>query len=97
MPWGGRLYVLNYLSHRGKDGSGTGLWVIDVRLYGTARHLSDPDNLVYMLGTEGELFELNVYTLEACPIFDLTRELDTDGEFGCHFKIVIWNLAALWW
>ncbi len=135
MPWSGKLYVLNYLSHRAKDGSGTGLRVIDenlqmerhpegvdgtyanrfihypsnqliigphlinaahevrtvdklinTRLCGTARHLADPDNLVYMLGMEGELFELNVYTLEATQIFDLTRELDTAGEFGCHFK-----------
>ena len=135
MPWSGKLYVLNYLSHRRKDGSGTGLRVIDgdfqmerhpdgvdgtyanrfihypsnqliigphmidaahevrtvhklidTRLCGTARHLTDPDNFVYMLGMEGELFELNVYTLEATQIFDLTRELDTAGEFGCHFK-----------
>jgi len=135
MPWNGKLYVLNYLSHRKHDGSGTGLRVIDenlqmerhpdgvdgtyanrfihypsnqliigphivdgnhdvrtveklidVRLCGTARHLTDSDNLVYMLGMEGELFELNVYTLEATQIFDLTRELDTAGEFGCHFK-----------
>lgn len=135
MPWGGKLYVLNYLSHRRNDGSGTGLRVIDegfhmerhpdgvdgtyanrfihypsnqliigphvidarhevrtvgklidTRLCGTARHLTDPENLVYMLGMEGELFELNVYTLEATQIFDLTRELDTAGEFGCHFK-----------
>ena len=135
MPWNGKLYVLNYLSHRRQDGSGTGLRVIDdqfqmtchpagvdgtyanrfihypssqliigphlinanhevrtvqqlidVRLCGTARHLTDPENLVYMLGMEGELFELNVHTLETCQIFDLTKELDTEGEFGCHFK-----------
>lgn len=135
MPWNGRLYVLNYLSHRGKDGSGTGLRVIDenfqmerhpdgvdgtyanrfihyasnqliigphiidsdhhvrtieklinVRICGTSAHLTDPRNLVYMLGMEGELFEVNVHTLEATQIFDLTRELDTAGEFGCHFK-----------
>lgn len=135
MPWNSKLYVLNYLSHRGKDGSGTGLRVIDqdfnmvrhaagvdgtyanrmvhypsnqlvigphiidaahrvrtvdalidVRLCGTARHLKDPDQMVYMLGMEGELFELDVYTLEVRQLFDLTNELDTPGEFGCHFK-----------
>ena len=135
MPWNGKLYVLNYLSHRRQDGSGTGLRVIDdqfqmiihpdgvdgtyanrfihypstqliigphvisaahevrtvtqlidVRLCGTAQHLTDPDNLVYMLGMEGELFELNVHTLETRQLFDLTKELDTNGEFGCHFK-----------
>jgi len=58
----------------------------DVRLCGTAKHLTDPDNLVYMLGMEGELFELNVRTLETRQIFDLQKELGTPGEFSCHFK-----------
>lgn len=135
MPWNGRLYVLNYVSHRSRSGTGTGLRVIDetmtmtrhaagvdgtyanrfvhfqsnqlvigphvidaehrvrtvkalidVRLCGTARHLADPENWVYMLGMEGELFELNVHTLETRLLFDLTKELGTPGEFGCHFK-----------
>ncbi len=135
MPWNGRLYILNYVSHRKKSGTGTGLRVIDenykmtvhpaavdgtyanrlvhnessqlvigphlidkdhnvrtvveladVRLCGTARHLSDPANLVYMLGMEGELFELNVHTLETTLLFDLTKVLDTPGEHCCHFK-----------
>jgi len=135
MPWLGKLYVLNYVSHRSGTGTGTGLRVIDsdmqmkrhpdgvagtyanrfihspsnqliigphvintehcvrtvrelidIRLCGTARHLSDPDNLVYMLGMEGELFELNVHTLETRKIFDLTQALGTPGEFRCHFK-----------
>ncbi len=58
----------------------------DVRLCGTATHLSDPDNLVYMLGMEGELFELNVHTLATNLIFDLTQTLGTPGEGSCHFK-----------
>ncbi len=135
MPWSGKLYVLNYLSHRRQDGSGTGLRVIDenfnmerhpegedgtyanryihypsnqlvigphvisathevrtvkalvdVRICGTAEHLTNPEELVYMLGMEGELFEMNVNTLETTQLFDLTKELDTAGEFGCHFK-----------
>jgi hypothetical protein len=135
MPWNGKLYVLNYASHRRHTGTGTGLRVIsgdfsmikhpqavdgtyanrmvhfasnqiiigphvidanhnvrtvdkliDIRISGTAAHLTDPDNLVYMLGMEGELFELNVHTLETKHIFDLTQELDTPGEWGCHFK-----------
>lgn len=134
MPWNGKLYVLNYVSHR-HDGNGTGLRVIDgdfqmelhsarvdgtyanrfihytsnqliigphvidvehnvrtiekvkhVRLCGTSEHLTDPENLIYMLGMEGELFEVNVHTLEARQIFDLTRELGTPGEGSCHFK-----------
>ncbi|MDR1010444.1 MAG: hypothetical protein LBM04_04865 [Opitutaceae bacterium] len=135
MPWQGRLYVLNYVSHRRQTGTGTGLNIIDAdfrmtrspaavdgtyanrfvhhessqliigphlvdtkhnvrtvaaltetRLCGTARHLSNPRNLVYMLGMEGELFELNVRTLKTRRLFDLTRELDTPGEGSCHFK-----------
>ncbi len=135
MPWNGKLYVLNYVSHRSATGTGTGLRVIDenmqmtrhplgvdgtyanrfvhfpssqliigphvidanhhvrtvpelvdIRLCGTARHLSDPENLVYMLGMEGELFELNVQTLAVKMIFDLTRELGTPPEGRCHFK-----------
>jgi len=135
MPWNGKLYVLNYSSHRKQTGTGTGLRVIeadfqmtrhpaavdgtyanrmvhnesnqliigphliatdhsvrtvpaltDVRICGTARHLSDPANLVYMLGMEGELFELNVHTLQSRLLFDLTQALNTPGEMRCHFK-----------
>jgi len=135
MPWNGKLYVLNYSSHRRQSGTGTGLRVIDsnfqmtrhpaavdgtyanryvhspssqliigphvidvnhkvrtvvelteVRLCGTATHLTDPANLVYMLGMEGELFELNVRTLKVRHLFDLTQTLGTPGEFKCHFK-----------
>lgn len=135
MAWQGKLYVLNYVSHRARTGTGASLRVIDenfemvrhpagvdgtyanryvhdgssqmiigphvvdtshgirtvpelvdIRVCGTATHLSDPDNLVYMLGMEGELFELNVYSLECRQIFDLTKVLETPGEGGCHFK-----------
>lgn len=135
MPWLGKLYVLNYVSHRRRTGTGTGLRVIDehfqmtrhpdavdgtyanrfvhhassqliigphlidtshqvrtvpelvdIRLCGTAEHLTDPEHLVYMLGMEGELFELDVRTLETRLIFDLTKVLETPGEGACHFK-----------
>jgi len=135
MPWLGKLYVLNYVSHRRQSGTGTGLRVIepdftmsrhpqavdgtyanrfvhhptgqliigphvintrhevrtvealvDIRLCGTAAHLSDPENKVYLLGMEGELFELDLHTLETRHLFDLTRELGTPGEGSCHFK-----------
>ncbi len=135
MPWNGRLYILNYVSHRKGTGTGTGLRVIDenyemtvhpaavdgtyanrfihypsqqlvigphvidekhnvrtvkelidIRCSGTAAHLTDPKNLVYVLGMEGELFELNVRTLAIKQIFDLTTALNTPGEMRCHFK-----------
>lgn len=60
--------------------------LIDIRLCGTASHLTDPDNLVYMLGMEGELFELNVHTLKTKLLFDLTETLETPGEGSCHYK-----------
>ncbi len=60
--------------------------LIDVRLCGTASHLEKPETLVYMLGMEGELFELDVVTLEHRLLFDLTQELGTPGEMKCHFK-----------
>lgn len=58
----------------------------DVRLCGTAAHLKQPERWVYMLGMEGELFELDVHTLETRLLFDLTSALDTPGEMKCHFK-----------
>jgi hypothetical protein len=135
MPWAGKLYVLNYVSHRRRTGTGTGLRVIepdltmtrhpagvdgtyanrivhfesnqliigphvidehhhvrtvpelvDVRCTGAARHLSDPANLVFVLGMEGELFELDPRTLACRQIADLQKELGTEGELNVHFK-----------
>lgn len=137
VPWCGKLYVLNYVSHRKHTGTGTSLRVIDenlkmevvpetkgvdgtyanrmihhksnhliigphvidrnhnirtvpelteIRLCGTALHLTDPENLVYMLGMEGELFELNVHTLECKLVADLQKLLSTEGEGRVHFK-----------
>ncbi len=137
MPWAGKLYILNYLSHKRWSGSGTSLrrintdlsmeivdealgvdgtysnrfvhiWsnqliigphVIDaehkirtvnelvpLRVCGTTRHLTDPENLVYVLCMEGELFELNVHTLECRQIADLNSALDTSGEMSVHYK-----------
>ncbi|MBI1335595.1 MAG: hypothetical protein GC164_01380 [Phycisphaera sp.] len=135
MPWAGKLYVLNYASHRAKTGTGVGLRVIepdltmhkheagvdgtyanrmvhgesnqivigphvidsehnvrtvkqliDVRCCGTARHLHEPARLVYVLGMEGELFELDVHTLKCEQIADLQKKLDTEGEGRVHFK-----------
>ncbi|UFU06141.1 hypothetical protein [Ruania halotolerans] len=58
-----------------------------LRVCGTTRHLTDPENLVYVLCMEGELFELNVHTLECRQVFDLNTELDTAGERGkIHYK-----------
>jgi hypothetical protein len=135
MPWAGKLYVLNYVSHRRGTGTGTGLRVIDadfsmlrhpagvdgtyanrmvhhqsnqmiigphvvdaihnvrtvaelvdIRVCGTSPHLFEPKRLVYVLGMEGELFELDVNTLECRKIADLQKHLQTEGEGMVHFK-----------
>lgn len=144
MPWSGKLYVLNYNSHRKQTGTGTGLRVIEadlsmrkheaavdgtyanrmvhwqtnqliigphiidpqhkvrtvpelteIRLCGTSPHLTDPENLVYMLGMEGELFELNVRTLAVRQIADLQKHLGTEGEGLVHFKDCFTNSGRL--
>lgn len=58
-----------------------------LRVCGTSRHLTDPDNLVYVLCMEGELFELNVHTLQCRQIADVNHELGTAGrELQVHYK-----------
>ena len=56
---------------------------LDMRITATMTHLSDPENLVYMLGMEGEFFEMNVHTLECRRLFDLVKELNLPFV---HFK-----------
>lgn len=60
--------------------------IAPLRVCGTTRHMTDPENLVYVLCMEGELFELNVRTLECNQIADLQEELQTEGEGKTHFK-----------
>ncbi|SEF18546.1 hypothetical protein [Jiangella alba] len=137
MPWAGKLYVQNYLSHKRTSGSGTSLRRVDadfsmevvpetlgvdgtytnrfvhfpsnqlvigphvidaehrirtvpelepLRVCGTSRHLRDPENLVYVLCMEGELFELDVRTLACRQVADLNTELGSAGEFRVHYK-----------
>ncbi len=57
-----------------------------LRVCGTTRHLSDPQNKVYVLCMEGELFELDIRTLECTQLFDLQDILGTEGESKTHFK-----------
>ncbi|AKU15294.1 hypothetical protein [Luteipulveratus mongoliensis] len=54
------------------------------RLTATARHLTDPANKVYVLGMEGEFFELDVHTYEVTQLFDLLEVLDIND--APHFK-----------
>lgn len=57
-----------------------------LRVCGTSRHLTKPDTHVYVLAMEGEVFELDLTTLECRQLFDLNDELDTEGEMKVHYK-----------
>jgi len=56
---------------------------LDMRIGATMTHLFDPENMVYMLGMEGEFFEMNVHTLKCHQVADLVKELDLPFV---HFK-----------
>lgn len=65
--------------------------LINIRITAAARHLVHPDTMIYLLGMEGELFEVDVNTLATARIADLTRELamvqEGDTNFAQpHFK-----------
>ena len=61
--------------------------LLETRLCSTFNHLTDPENMVYMLGMEGEFYEMDVHTLETRLLFDLNKELgDLPGEGYTHFK-----------
>lgn len=135
MPWADKLWVVSYVSSKGKSGVGTGLFEIDenlhmikrpesvvgtytnrmihcpsnqliigphvidarrrirnieslydVRICSTMSHLKDQENKVYLLGMEGEFFEMDVHTLKTRELFDLKKELDIPGSHWPHFK-----------
>ena len=50
------------------------------------RHLEEPKRKVYFLTMEGLLFEVNVESLEAKKLFDLTQELNLPAGSQPHFK-----------
>jgi len=60
--------------------------LLDVRLCSTMRHLHDPAHKVYMLGMEGEFYEMDVHTLDTRQIGDLTVELGVPNHEYAHFK-----------
>lgn len=60
--------------------------LVDVRLCSTMRHLSRPEELVYMLGMEGEFYEVDVRTLKPRLLSDLTEELHVPSHEYAHFK-----------
>lgn len=66
--------------------------LIDVRLCSTMTHLHNPEEMVYLLGMEGEFFEMNVHTLEVHQLTDLVQQFDLPRGYAqtptdyAHFK-----------
>ena len=60
--------------------------LLEVRVCATMRHLTDPANKVYMLGMEGEFYEMDVHSLQTTLLFDLVDELGIPDHEYCHFK-----------
>lgn len=70
--------------------------LLEVRLCSTMEHLEDPAGKVYMLGMEGEFFEVDVNTLEVTPLADLVKELDIPGSTRAHFKAGYSAFGRVW-
>lgn len=58
------------------------------RIGGMAAHLTEPDHRVYMLGMDGPLWDVDLNTLEATFLYNLTTVLGIDAAGGeqPHFK-----------
>lgn len=65
--------------------------LVETRLTATCRHLTDPANMVYFLGMEGEFFEANVRTMEVTFLADLVKELGIESVANAHFKDAFTN------
>ena len=66
--------------------------LVDVRICATMKHLSDEANKVYILGMEGEFYELNVYTGKTKFISDIKSELKLPFV---HFKAGYTNFGKV--
>ena len=60
--------------------------ICDLRLTATFRHLTDPENKVYMLGMEGEFLEVDVLNLEVTHLANLAEVLELGDDVRPHFK-----------
>lgn len=69
--------------------------LLEVRICSTMRHLRDPENFVYMLGMEGEFYELNVHTLQPTFLDDLTVRLGVPDHGYAHFKAAYSNFGRV--
>jgi len=69
--------------------------LLEVRICSTMRHLKDQRNMVYMLGMEGEFYEMNVHSLETRLLADLTIELGVPDHKYAHFKAAYSNFGRV--
>lgn len=69
--------------------------LVEVRICSTMRHLASPNDMVYMLGMEGEFYEMNVHTLRPTLLADLTVELDVPDHQYAHFKAAYSNFGRV--
>ena len=77
--------------------------ILDVRLTATMTHLTDPANRVYVLSMEGPFYEVDVSTLKATQLFDLTKEFDIKkpphfkGAYTGQGRVVVANNTYTTW
>ena len=69
--------------------------LVEVRICSTMRHLTRPNDMVYMLGMEGEFYEMNVHSLRTNLIADLTLELGVPDHQYAHFKAAYSNFGRV--
>jgi hypothetical protein len=60
--------------------------LLEIRTCATMDHLLDPQHKVYVLGMEGEFFEMDMYTLETRQLYDLNEVFASGGHGLVHFK-----------
>jgi hypothetical protein len=72
--------------------------LLHVRVGGMAEHLTNPAELVYMLGMDGPLWECSLVTLAGTQLFDLVAALDIPASAGeqPHFKAAHTSGGLLW-
>ena len=69
--------------------------LVELRICSTMRHLTNPNDMVYMLGMEGEFYEMNVHSLRTNLIADLTVELGVPDHQYAHFKAAYSNFGRV--
>ena len=69
--------------------------LVELRICSTMRHLTRPNDMVYMLGMEGEFYEMNVQSLRTNLIADLTLELGVPDHQYAHFKAAYSNFGRV--